>query len=367
MRKLLLPLALLLTAPFASAQNCFDGNFGTLVGADIGDWVSPLQSFGFAFPLGGQTYTGFYVTDHGFITLSNGGTPPPPPQASVYAPTTANFAVGSPKVCALYADIVGNDTGQIFVRSTPQRCLITWVGMRNYGLTQLFDLQLALFPNGNFEITYGANVTNASIFGSPAENGICGVTPGNNVVLPASSDLSAGFASSNNSVFELWTTPNTFDLANNKLRFVATNPGYTVTVVGAPNNCAESTTYGSGCAGLRLAPAGLPTLGNTACSLRVHDIPAGSPLALIGFGTVVLNPGVPLGGVGMPGCTNYTNLDIGLFTSGAISGASSTFTLSVPNTPSLSGTILSAQGLAFSSSTPLGLVNSNGLRLRVGL
>lgn len=367
MRQLSFTSALLLLAPFAAAQNCFNGDFGTLLATGPNDVVLPIQSIGFPFPVGGTTYTDLHITDHGYVQLSNGGVPAPATTPQIYTPTTTNFTAGSAKVCALYADIVGGTTGRIYLRSTPTHCTVTWRDMQNFGLpTPRFDFQLTLFPNGDVRIVFGANVTNNSTFTVPSDNGICGITPGGNATLPAPLDLSAGGSTVDPTVFEAWTVPMTFDLQSRTLLFVATSPGYTVLNLGAPSNCAATSNYGAGCDGLSMTGIGLPSIGNSNFTLRISGVPAVSPVAFVGFGDTVVNPGTPLGIIGMAGCSGYTNLNIGLFTSGPVASGVSDFVLAIPNSPAIVGTLLSSQGLSLTTATALGLNASNGTQVFVG-
>ncbi len=122
--------------------------------------------------------------------------------------------------------------------------------------------------------------------------------------------------------------------------------------------------YGSGCDGLALGANGVPTIGNAAFELVVSNVPASAPpLAFLGFGTLVVNPGVDLAVIGMPGCFAHTNLDLGLFGPAVVTAGVATFPLAIPPSPSLTGTVLSAQGLSFSTLTALGLASSNGISL----
>jgi len=66
-------------------------------------------------------------------------------------------------------------------------------------------------------------------------------------VLPAPSDLSTVFASTDATVFENFATPSTFDLMNNGLQFLPTSPGWAVVPLGPPTGCAEVLSYGTGC------------------------------------------------------------------------------------------------------------------------
>ncbi len=130
---------------------------------------------------------------------------------------------------------------------------------------------------------------------------------------------------------------------------------------------AGASSYGTGCDGLGLnAGGGLPTLGNSAFELTVTNVPAISPLAFVGFGTVVVNPGVPLDSAGMAGCFAYTNLDLGVLGAGAIVGGNAPFPLPIPVDLTLPGTVLSSQAISFSLATALGLASSNGVEIVIG-
>ena len=85
----------------------------------------------------------------------------------------------------------------------------------------------------------------------------------------------------------------------------------------------------------------------------------------MGLGTVVINPGLDLTGIGMTGCSLYSNQDLGLFGQIPVNGVL-TFTLPIPASSSVAGAVLSAQGVAFSTANPLGLAASNGTEVRVG-
>jgi hypothetical protein len=129
MHRIVLWSSLALAAALAPAQNCLDPNRGTLLATSPADVLLPMQAIGFPFPLGGNTSPHVHITDHGFVQLSNAGVPAPIGGAALFQPTVANFVTGAPKVCALYADIVGSGGGQIFINRTSTRCLISWINM----------------------------------------------------------------------------------------------------------------------------------------------------------------------------------------------------------------------------------------------
>ena len=367
MNKRLVSLALIASSPVAVAQNCLHGDFGTRLGGGVYDVIFPIQSIGFAFPLGGVTYTDIHVTTHGFVTLSNAGVPAPPAVSTLYTPTTANFMAGAPKVCAIYSDIVVPN-GEVFIRTDPTQCTITWKNAECYFITPqvLFSFQLTLYPSGMVRCTYGPGVTNNSSFGGVSAHAIVGLTPAGGLPLPAQVDLSAGGANGNDTTFENWTIANTFDMANNSLLMVPTLPGYFYSALGAPANCATTANYGTGCDGMALTALGPPSFGSNV-ALRTSGIPVVSPISFVSWGTAVVDPGIPLAVIGMPGCFAYNNLDIGLYTSGAVISGVSDLALAIPGNPSLLGTLLAAQAVALSVNIlPLGFAASNGTSVTVG-
>jgi hypothetical protein len=360
--------AFLLTSP-ALAQFCFNGNFGAVLGANTVDTVFPMQSIGFAFPFAGATWTHIHVNDHGFVELSNAGVPAPLASGAtaLYTPTVANFAIGAPKLAPLYCDMEGTGGGEVWFYSSPTQCVVTWSNMRSYGIpAPRFSFQLVLEPSGIAHFVYGPGVTNNSTFGGVSDNGICGVTPAGGVALPAAVDLSAGGVQANDSTYESWVTANTFDLAYNTLMLVPASPGFSYLVHGAPSNCASTASYGIGCDGVALVSAGLPSLGNTGFTLRVSNVPAVSPIALVGLGTTVVNPGVPLAPIGMAGCAAYTDMGIGLFAAGPVVGGSSDLSFGIPSNLAFVGLTFSAQGLTLSLATTALLASSNGMQFTVG-
>jgi hypothetical protein len=364
MNRLLVSLSLALAAPFALAQNCLDPNRGTLLSTNPADILLPIQPIGFPFPLGGVTYTDVHITDHGYVQLSNAGVPAPIGGAALYTPTLTNFTAGSPKVCALYADIVGSGGGQIFINSSPTRCLISWINMQNYGIpTPRFDFQMALYPSGEVRVVFGANVTNNSTFTVPSDNGICGITPGGGVTAPPAIDMfvtpgPTTTVSVDNTTFEAWTVPMTFDIASAGVVMLPLNPGYLVTAT-TSTGCASAVTNGTGCGGLSMSASGLPIIGSSDFTLTLTGLTL-PPLALMAFGSAAVPaPGIPLGN----GCSALMNFDIGAF---GLTGPG-TFTLPIPNNSSFVGSTLGIQGveLLLTPSTPPFVV-SNGFSVVVG-
>ncbi|MBK8099535.1 MAG: hypothetical protein IPK26_20695 [Planctomycetes bacterium] len=235
----------------ALAQNCFHAPAPGIALGSGTDVVLPMQSIGFAFPLQGSTFTDLHISDHGIVFLSNGGVPSPPSSGDplLFSPSGANLVSGSPMIAALWTDIVAaGATSQIWLDAGPSRCTVTWQDVQIFGMAEIsFDLQLHLLPSGTIEFAFGPGATNASGVGGGSELGVCGVSLGGGAPLPGGMDLSAGGSVATATLFEQWTVPATFDLANRGLRLAPTSPGWLVTPLGAPVGCASTSNYGTGC------------------------------------------------------------------------------------------------------------------------
>lgn len=127
---------------------------------------------------------------------------------------------------------------------------------------------------------------------------------------------------------------------------------------------AQANAYGAGCDGLTLTSTGLPSLGNATFALDVNNVSI--PVAIVGFGSLVVDPGVDLTLIGMAGCFGYTNLDIGLFSTAPVASGTGSFALPVPSSIALVGSKMSSQGIALSATTALGIAASNGMELVFG-
>ncbi len=126
------------------------------------------------------------------------------------------------------------------------------------------------------------------------------------------------------------------------------------------------TAYGVGCGGALplMQDAALPIIGSTLL-LTVSNIPAGSRggVELIGL---VLNPGIDLGSLGMPGCFLLTNQQLASV-SFSPTRSTAAVSLPLPNDPALAGVVLAAQAATITPGiNQLGVVTSNGVSLRLG-
>ena len=118
------------------------------------------------------------------------------------------------------------------------------------------------------------------------------------------------------------------------------------------NPAASWTAFGSGCAGSNGTPdlqlVSLPSLGST-FSIRMDNLPNGG-VSYMGFGfsnTVFNGMALPasLAPSGLPGCTLLASLDAGTLLINL--GTSATWSLTLPNDPSLAGITFYNQGFSF--------------------
>lgn len=244
-------LTLGLLAQAAVAQNnCFDTNFGTPLGSAttlFGDVMLPMQSIGFAFPLGGVTYTDIHIADKGYVHLSNANVPAAPMFPDISA-TAAELASDEPRIAALWSDLqvlFTANSGQIYLNSTATKCTVTWENIACYaGNCPPFTMQLQMLSSGEVYVFYSPGATNnSSPFVPDWQVGVAGISPGF-VTLGSLTDLSAGGVTASNLIVDEWPAPNTFDMPGRGLHYVPTSPGY---VFNLPFGCAASQAYGTGC------------------------------------------------------------------------------------------------------------------------
>ncbi len=210
---------------------------------------------------------------------------------------------------------------------------------------------------------FGAGVTNDSALSAPSNHGICGITPGAGATATTSGDLFVApgptvVVTGDDTTFEAWTAPLTFDLASASVVMHPLDPGYLV-VASTATDCGSATSNGAGCGGLGITASGLPILGSSDFTLTLGGL-VNQPLTLMAFGTAAIAaPGLPLGG----GCHALMNFDVGAF---ALTGPK-VFTLPIPNDPGFVGTTLAAQAVELlpSATNPPFRV-SNGVSLVLG-
>jgi hypothetical protein len=244
-----------LTSSLVFAQNCFDHDYGAVLG-DGDEVVFPISAIGFSFPLGGQTWTHAHVCTNGYLTLSNGGSPPPPPPD--YAASVAELVEQAPRIAPFWNDLdaLASSGGKVWFRSSPAKCVVTWDRVHNYagGLPagSEMSIQVQLFPSGQVTFHYSDTVTNASTIAG-GQVALVGVSPGLGVSVPFSRNLSTAGSTSDQTLFETWSVQHTFDLAGKMLHLASGAPGWSWTPL-TPVNCASTSDFGAGCLDLPASP-----------------------------------------------------------------------------------------------------------------
>lgn len=247
MPRSMLPLAALSLTTALAAQ-CFEPSFGAPIGTPatlVGDVVFAMRPIGFAFPLGGASYTDVHVCDKGYVWLSNGGVPAP--GYADFSATAQELAAQGPRIAALWADVqaLALHGAQVHVDATPARCVVTWVNVTCYGdVCAPFTMQLQLFPSGVVAMFFGDGATNASVGSAVWQAGVTGVSPGNLAAPSPAVDFALAGAAPGPMAHEEWPSMHGFDLAGRGVVLAPNGGGWSFA---PPANCAEARRFGRGC------------------------------------------------------------------------------------------------------------------------
>jgi hypothetical protein len=140
-------------------------NLGTRLPLTDDDFRQIAFPAGFQFPFFGTRYGSVFINSDGNITFAQG-------DAAHSDRNLSRFNGGMPRIAVIFEDLdptVGD--GGVYYNALPDRFLITWERVREYGGTQPNTAQLALFPDGSFELTYGTVTSLTFIVGwSPGQN-----------------------------------------------------------------------------------------------------------------------------------------------------------------------------------------------------
>ncbi len=133
-----------------------------------GDDGAVLVALPFSFAYGGSSWTSMYVGGNGVVSF--GANPNP---AGYY--DSADFYSATPKIAGLYLDLNPAAGGAVNVKSEPTKVTVTWNAVPEYGTVKPNTVQLVLFSNGTFTITYSFINSTTQNNGSPI---IIGFHPG---------------------------------------------------------------------------------------------------------------------------------------------------------------------------------------------
>jgi hypothetical protein len=116
---------------------------------------------------------------------------------------------------------------------------------------------------------------------------------------------------------------------------------------------------------LSFALGGTRSLFGTTAALNTTNVPPGSPVSMTVLSFVQISPGIDLGGIGAPGCSQYVGNGPDVLIPAPLGGF--TVNLPIPNVPAFAGQALFVQSAAMATGlNPLGVITSNGLALLVG-
>ncbi|MCY2958241.1 MAG: hypothetical protein NT107_14545 [Planctomycetota bacterium] len=269
----------------------------------------------FAFDHFGSPVTAIDVTTNGCVYL----VPNTIGDARSGQPTRARFFSESASIAALWTDLFPPGGGAVYFDAPVAhgRCYITWRDCPEKGNPLARNTaQLVLESNGEFEIRYGAIATTL-------QSCLVGYTAGGGALDPGSADLG-------------------------QLQGFNTGSGG-VPVLLAP------------------APGNRPAIGNT-CVLRVTGVPSWSFFGVLLLSVQKASPSVELGVLGLPGCYQHIALSGSAGMSIAVSGATMSLVLMVPNLRGLLGVSVYAQVVLDAPlANALSLITSNGGELKLGM
>jgi hypothetical protein len=287
-------------------------NWFTPVSGNLGltdDSVSAAQALPFTLLYPGGTTNSVWVSSNGFVWLESS--------------TSSWCCNGDPvtllsdlaRICPAWGDLNPTNGGSIHFDVDPSNtaAYVTFLGVPEFGNTANTNtFQVAFFDTGAIEVRY-------QTAGSTGHDVLAGFSPGHGALDPGSIDLTAAIPAG------FQTAPDLQPLA---------------------------------------LTAGARPIAGTVVPLTLSNIPGPSlGLVVLSFGAVV--PGLDLGYLGMPGCTQHIALG-GAVTLGAVVGNGS-IPLSIPTDPFYLGFNVFAQGAALVSGVnPLGGLASNGVRLVFG-
>lgn len=129
----------------------------------IGDDVSRSFDLSFDFPFLGQTYRQLFLNSDGNFTFGEA-------DSASTARSLSRFLSGPPRIALFFADLDPSAGGEVRVLNGPDRFVVTWDAVPEWGEEEPNTLQIEIVRDGTIFMRYGAVVS--------AGSGIVGVAPG---------------------------------------------------------------------------------------------------------------------------------------------------------------------------------------------
>jgi hypothetical protein len=129
-------------------QETVGGSFGTPLSLADDDSREIAFTGGFRFPFFGATHLSVFINSDGNLTFGQGD--------SGTDWSLSRFNSGPPRIGGFFADLDPTAGGSVFYNAWPDRFVVTWDHVREYGGTTETSFQVTLFADGAFEFAYGA-------------------------------------------------------------------------------------------------------------------------------------------------------------------------------------------------------------------
>ena len=130
---------------------------------EIGDDVSRVYDLSFDFPFLGQSYRRLFLNSDGNLTFAEG-------DSASTERSLERFLSGPPRIALFFADLDATAGGEVRVLNGPDRFVVTWDAVPEWGEESPNTFQIEIVPDGTIFMRYGAVVS--------AGSGIAGVAPG---------------------------------------------------------------------------------------------------------------------------------------------------------------------------------------------
>jgi hypothetical protein len=280
-----------------------------MVGDDSITQVSLPQGFGFTHPGSSEVVHHLYICSNGFVS-------PASETDNDFSPSAPELVAGAPRWCPAWKDLEPNAQGTMHFDVDPagNAVYVTWHNVPEWGFagSSSNSFQAAFFSNGVVEYRWER--------------------------MDSLSDCIVGYSSGRG----------------------ATDPGGIDLSVESTNGWSS----GTGAIAPTLDTLGRPLLGQ-AVGLVTDEIPNGT---IVGFNILSFiqhTSGIDLAQFGAPGCHQHVGADLALLF--LVTGKQNTMQILLPGNPAFLNAELFAQSAVFASGQNLlGLLFTNGVRLRIG-
>ncbi len=169
----------------------------------IGDDASIGVDLPFSFSLFGESWDRVFINSDGNLTFGRG-------DSASSARSVSRFLTGAPRIAPFFTDLDPSEGGSVSVAELPNRLVVTWDKVTEWGETNENTFQVVLERNGRVVVRYET---------VDARRGIVGLSPGGVSGGPRFVDLSAGSESEGGAVVERFLAERVIDNVATTKRF----------------------------------------------------------------------------------------------------------------------------------------------------